>query len=108
MVKYGEPFLLQVTESNLDGKLTSEDLGMLRDPAHEENFTLGDVKAEIQEYGGGAQVYLCIPLSRVWTDDGGDDNDSTDAPNRVVNVDRPTTVIEVMARVAAAVGEFVR
>lgn len=102
-VNYGDPFLLQVSEGNLNGRMGNEDYGLFETTDQEENFFLHACD-ECQDYGMASTIYVCIPIGRVWTDDPGDPNDSTKAPNRVVHIDRAKTELERMARAAIAMG----
>jgi hypothetical protein len=100
---YGNPFLLHVVEGNLNGAIETSDFEGPYKIGHERTFVAA-AKDQVQEYGGGITLYACIPIGRVWTDDPGADDDSTNAPDRVVTVDMADTVIERMARAADAMG----
>lgn len=102
-VNYGDPFLLQVDDGNLSGRMTSEDYGCFEAIDQEVNF-IRQVREEVQEFGCSSHIYVCIPIARVWTDDPGDPNDSTNAPNRVVVIEHASTDLERMARAAIAMG----
>lgn len=102
-VRYGDAFVMSVTEGNLEGTVETEDLGLVHQVSHEREL-VRHVQNEVQEYGGAQQLYICIPIARVWTDDLGDEDDSTHAPNRVVSTERAETDLERMARAAIAMG----
>jgi hypothetical protein len=105
-VQFGDPFLLGVNLGNLDG--TMDDLAVDAHPGawplNDERILLEEIRESVQEHGGRTTVFLCVPIGTVWTDDEGDPNDATDAPDRVVNMDWAHTRFERMVRIANAVG----
>lgn len=63
-VKYGDPFLVSVTEGHLDGVLRHADLMEVGSPAHEEEF-LDGMRSDAEVNGATNHLYICIPIGRV-------------------------------------------
>jgi hypothetical protein len=101
MAKYGDPFYVAVTEGNLSGEITSCDV-MKAELDHESAVIAGMVD-DCREHGGAEQLYICIPIGRVWAADYSNDGDS-EGPYEDVRTDVAETQIERMARAAIALG----
>lgn len=100
--EYGDPFLAMVTEGNLDGRMSPEDVGLIRRVDLEAD-AVSYAKAEVADYGGAQQIYLCIPIGRIWTDDPARD-ETAEWSSYHVQAELTETVFERMAAAALAMG----
>jgi hypothetical protein len=101
-VHYSEPFILVMYEGNLNGEMDENDLSMVV-PRTDEATAIASMCESVRDHGGAEQLYMCIPIGRVWAADFNQDDDS-EGPYEDIRVDIAETQLERMARAAAAMG----
>lgn len=102
-IKEGEPFIMAVMEGNTDGTVDVINNNMGASAVDKETSFVRGLTEDVQDHGGSMRVYLCVPIGRIWTDDDGDPDNSTNAPDRVVTVDMTEAGIERMVAIGATI-----